>query len=78
MSDAPLRPYIGFAFSSCLLGSNGTRPAPAISNDLQAFYGMSREFFMMRHSTGIDAVLKGWARIAAGETSLREGLVFSF
>jgi len=50
----------------------------AMQRDLRAFYAASRAFFAMRHSTGVDAVLEGWARVAAGETSPSEGLVFSF
>lgn len=50
----------------------------AMGRDLRAFYAASRAFFTMRHSTGVDAVLEGWARIAAGEMSPSEGLVLSF
>jgi Protein of unknown function (DUF2855) len=50
----------------------------AMQRDLRAFYAASRAFFAMRHATGVDAVLAGWARVAAGATSPSEGLVFSF
>lgn len=50
----------------------------AMQRDLRAFYSASRAFFTMRHSTGVDAVLEGWACVAAGEASPSEGLVLSF
>jgi len=50
----------------------------AMLRDLRAFYGASRAYTAPRHMAGVEAILEGWARLAAGETSPREGLVLSF
>ena len=50
----------------------------AIQRDLRAFYPVSRAFVVARRVAGIDGILESWARLAAGTTSPREGLVLSF
>jgi hypothetical protein len=50
----------------------------AMQNDLRAFYPASRAFVTARRASGVDAILQSWARLVAGETSPREGLVLSF
>jgi hypothetical protein len=50
----------------------------AMQRDLRAFYEASRAFVTPRRLSGADAILESWARLAAGETSPREGLVLSF
>jgi Protein of unknown function (DUF2855) len=49
----------------------------AMQRDLRAFYAASRAFVAARRIAGAEAVLESWARLAAGTTSPREGLVLS-
>jgi len=50
----------------------------AMQRDLRAFYPASRAFVTARRLSGTDAILESWARLAAGETPPREGLVLGF
>jgi hypothetical protein len=50
----------------------------AMLRDLREFCAVSRDFVTAHRFTGSDAILKAWARLAAGETPPREGLVLSF
>ncbi len=50
----------------------------AMQRDLRAFYAASHAFVVARRIAGADAILESWARLAAGTTSPREGLVLSF
>jgi hypothetical protein len=50
----------------------------AMLHDLRAFYADSRAFVTARRMSGVEAILQGWARLAAGEAPPREGLVLSF
>jgi hypothetical protein len=50
----------------------------AMQRDLRAFYPASRAFVTARRLSGTDAILQSWARLAAGETPPREGLVLGF
>jgi hypothetical protein len=50
----------------------------ALQRDLRAFYAASRAFVAARRLVGSDSILESWARLAAGETPPREGLVLSF
>lgn len=50
----------------------------AMQRDLRAFYAVSRAFVTARRMTGVEAMLGGWARLAAGEAPPRDGLVLSF
>jgi hypothetical protein len=50
----------------------------AMQRDLRAFYPVSRAFVAARRVAGIEGILESWARLAAGTTVPREGLVLSF
>jgi hypothetical protein len=50
----------------------------AMQRDLRAFYAASRALVVTRRVAGTDAILESWARLAAGTTPPREGLVLSF
>jgi hypothetical protein len=50
----------------------------AMLADLRAFCTASRAFVTTRRLVGTDAILQAWARLAAGATPPREGLVLSF
>jgi hypothetical protein len=50
----------------------------AMLADLRSFCTASRAFVTARRLVGTDAILEAWARLAAGETPPREGLVLSF
>ena len=50
----------------------------ALRRDLRAFYAASRAFVAARRLVGADSIIESWARVAAGETPPREGLVLSF
>ena len=49
-----------------------------MQRDLRAFYETSRAFVAARRMSGPEAILEGWARLAAGDVSPHEGLVLSF
>ena len=49
-----------------------------MQRDLRAFYDASRALVTARRLVGVDAILASWARLAAGETPPREGLVLTF
>ena len=51
---------------------------PTMRRDLRAFYETSRGFVTARRMSGPEAILEGWARLAAGDVAPREGLVLSF
>lgn len=51
---------------------------PAMQADLKSFVAASRAFVSVRRLTGTDAILRTWAKLAAGEAPPRDGLVLSF
>ncbi|MBI1238308.1 MAG: DUF2855 family protein [Alphaproteobacteria bacterium] len=50
----------------------------ALARDIRAFYADSRDYVTAHRLKGTDQLLKAWARLTAGETLPREGLVLSF
>lgn len=61
-------------------GRLGAEPelGAAMLGDMRAFYAESGALVTPRRLVGADAILESWARLAAGETPPREGLVLSF
>lgn len=64
-------------YASGRLGSEPELGAAMLA-DLGAFYGASSAFVTALRLDGADAILKSWARLAAGDVEPREGLVLSF
>jgi hypothetical protein len=64
-------------YATARMKSDGALGA-AMLRDLREFCAASRAFVTARRLTGTDAILNAWARLAAGETPPREGLVLSF
>ena len=52
--------------------------AAAMVQDMQAFYGVSRQFVSPLRQSGSAAILETWRQLAAGTTKPREGHVLSF
>jgi hypothetical protein len=52
--------------------------AAAVVQDMQAFYGVSRQFVSPLQQSGSAAILETWRQLAAGTTKPREGHVLSF
>jgi hypothetical protein len=80
-STAPVGPAPEFFFTPTYAAGRvkadpGLREA--MPRDLRAFYAASSAFVAARRLVGSHSILESWARLAAGETPPREGLVLSF
>lgn len=64
-------------YASGRLGSEPELSAAMLA-DMRGFYPASSAFVTALRLDGADAILKSWARLAAGEVEPREGLVLSF